>query len=501
MLSTRFIRGLYRDGTFVETSNIAEALASKPEIADTLIFAFGNQPQYGGLGDAYSVMQYLVQGTSSIARQDKSYRVIGNDEIQWAVMGHLQRSIPIAVDHPLATSTDARIGINFSTFKVLFPIKYFSVGFICRFWNGELARVVSEPYREGQHWCYEFQILSNNPMSYMNPESLRAGREVTWDFSAYEEGSTGGGMVDATPSWFRNQMTTTRISYGMTGSAKYETLWFEITNTVTGEKANLWMFYQQYLAMKQWSRQQERMIWNSRYNRLADGTFGIQGITGRPVKTGSGIEEQISGVNRIIASELTEDMLWAMTADMYQVLGKENSKMVLITGMGGIHEFHRILKKTQQQYQVVDTIFTNRETGNKLSFGGQFITYKGFMGNEITVVNHPMFNDRSVYPKTVGPYGYTDQSYKMFFIDFGDYDGEPNVQMITKGANGEDRRLVQWFTAGSTLPDFNGRSNVGEFQKALRSHGADSFTCYTLSETGIIIRNPLSCGLIEIRPE
>lgn len=497
MFETRFIRGQYRDGTYIETANIAEALASKPEIADTLIFAFGNEPQYGTLGDGYSVLQYLVQGTGSIAKVDKTYKVLGNDEYMWAVMGHLQRPIPIAVDHPQVNVSDARIGINFSTFRVLFPIKYFSLGHVCRFWNGELARVVNEPFKEGSHWCYEFQLITNNPLEYMNPDSLRAGRDVTWDYSAYEEGSEGGGMVDATPSWFKNQMTTTRISYGMTGSAKYETLWFEITNKVTGDKANLWMFYQQYLAMLQWSRQQERLLWNSRYNRMSDGTFGNIGVNGRPVKTGSGIEEQISGVNKIVASELTEDLLWSITADMYQILGKENSKMVLITGMGGIHEFHKVLKKSGLQYQVVDTVFTH-QNGTRLSFGGHYITYKGFFGNEITVVNHPMFNDRSVYPRTIGPYGYTDQSYKMFFIDFGSYEGEPNVQMITKGANGEDRRLLQWFTAGSTVPDFGGKTNVG---MVLRSHGADSFTCYTLSETGIIIRNPLSCGLIELRPE
>ncbi len=500
MLQTRFIRGLYRDGTYVDTANIAEALASKPEISDTLIFAFGSSPSEGSLGDGYNVMQYLVQGTSSIAKVDKTYKVIGNDEIMWAVMGHLQRSIPIAVDHPNANTPDVRVGINFSIFKVLFPIKYFSLGFICRFWNGELARVVSEPYREGNMWCYEFQLITNNPNSYMSADSLRAGREVSWDFSGYEEGSEGGGMVDATPSWFKNQMTTTRIMYSMTGSAKYETLWFEITNSQTGEKAALWMFYQQYLAMKQWARQQERVIWNGRYNRLSDGTFGNLGLNGRPVKIGSGIEEQISGVNKIIASELTEDMLWTMTADMYNVMGKENSKMVLITGAGGITEFHKVLKKMSHQVNIVDTVFVNRETGNRLSFGGHFTTYKGFMGNEITVVNHPMFNDRTVYPKTIGQYGFTDQSYKMFFLDFGDYEGEPNIQMITKGANGEDRRMLQWFTAGSTLPSFQGKSNVGEYMKSLRSHGADSFSCYVLSETGVIIRNPLSCGMIEIRP-
>ena len=496
MLKTRFIRGQFRDGSFVESANIAEALMRKPEIADSLIFAFNNQPQYGGLGDGYTVMQYLTQGAGSIGKMGQTYKVVGNDEIMWAVMGHLQRTVPIAVD--AGAEANRRVGLNFAPFKVMFPFKYFSLGFVCRFKDGNIARVISEPYKEGNNFCYEFQIVGNNPYAYIDNAVLRAGEEVSWDYSAYEEGSDGGGMVDATPSWFKNQLTTTRMSWGMTGSAKTDLLWFEVMNEGSGEKAKLWMYYQQYLAMKQWSRQQERMIWNGRYNRLSDGTFANYGANGRPVKVGSGIEEQISGANKVVASELTEEMLWHMTADIYNISGNtENTKRVLITGMGGIHEFHKALKKAGMQYQIVDTIWTHKGTGQRLSFGGHYTTYKGFMGTELTVVQHPMFDDRSVYPNTVGPYGYTDQSYKMFFLDMSDYNGEPNMQMVTKGAGGEDRRLVQWWSAGATTPDFSGSSNVG---MTMRSHGQDSFTCYTLSETGIIIKNPLSCGLIELRP-
>lgn len=493
MIETRFIRGQFRDGTFVDTTNLAEAMLKKPEIMDTVIFAFGSSPEYGGLGDQYTVLQYLTQGASGISSDN--YEVKGSDEIYWRIMGNLQTTVPIAEDASLANRS---VGIGFSNFKVSFPFKYFSLGFVCRFLDGTLARVISEPWREGDNWCYEFQIIGNDPNQYVHDWALRAGAEVAWDFTAYEEGSEGGGMVDATPSVMRNQMTITRLSYGMTGSAKTDVLWFDITNRATGDKARLWLYYQQFLAMKQWARQHERMLWNSRYNRLPDGTFANVGANGRPVKMGAGIEQQISGTNKIIASELTEEMLWHMTADIYAHSNfRENTRRVLITGAGGISEFHKALKKAGMQYQIVDTIWTQKGTGQKLTFGAQYTTYKGFMGTELTVVHHPMFDDRTIYPNTIGPYGYPDQSYKMFFLDFSDYDGYPNIQLISKGANGEDRRFIQWFTAGAVTPEFEGSSNT---KMVMRSHGQDSFTCHMLSETGVIIRNPFSCGMIEVRP-
>lgn len=489
---TRFQQGQFKDGTFTDQANLAEAMLLKPEIIESVIVAFNS-----GRNESYGVMQQLTQGLGALGEAGKNYKVLGNDEIMWPVQGHLMRTMPIA--QTVTTDVNARIGIGFSEFTVLFPEKYFSLGFVCRFIDGTIARVTQEPYRDGSNWCYTYQIIDNNPNAFVATDALAVGREVSWDFTAYEEGSEGGGMVEATPSWFKNQLTTCRMAQSMTGSAKLSKLWFEVANIKTGKKSRFWLYHKQAEFMRQWARQHERMIWNGKYNRLPDGTFANYGANGRPVKTGSGIEQQISGVNKIVASELTEEMLYHMAADLTHLAGDaENQKRVLITGMGGMYEFDKALKNAGKQYTIVDTNFVHKQTGVKLAFGGNYTTYKGPYGFELTVINHPMFNDTTVYPNLIN--GYTDQSYKMFFMDFSDYNGEPNFQMVTRGAEGEDRRLVQWFTAGGSTPDFSSFSGSSGINKVMRSHGADSFTCYTLSESQLIIRNPLACGMIQITP-
>lgn len=498
MLNTKFVTQQFRDGTMTDQNALANALLVEPEIANTLIYAYGSGSAKNGMGDSYNVLQYLTQGAGNLGKFGKTYKPTGHDEIMWPVQGKLVKALPIS--GPVNPGTDT--GIGFSEFVVPLAQKLYSVGFVCRFENGSIARLQKPPYKAGNSWCHVFVIIGSNPSEYIPSVDLEIGKEVSWDFTAYEEGSDGGGNVEATPMWFKNQMTISRMAQGMTGSAKNEVVTLEVDRN--GEKKNLWMYEKQYQYFRNWGRQHERLLWNGRYNRLTDGTFPVFGENGRPVKVGSGIEEQIKAANTIVTTELTEEMLWHMLVDIKNKgNGAENQKRVLITGDGGQWEFNRVLKEAAVRLNMVDHNFVHRLEGNKLAFGAEFTTYKGPFGGEFTVVNHPMFNDEEVWTKKVGPYGYTEQSYKMFFLDFSDYGNEPNIRMLTRGANGENRQLVQWFTAGATTPNWDRdafKGNAGDFSKIMRSHGGDYFMCYTLSETLVAIQNTLTCGMIWVKP-
>lgn len=481
---TRFIRGKSMDGSFTDTNNLAQALMIEPEIADVLIYAYGMERK----GDVYNLLQYLTQGRGAVATEGKSYKVISNDELKWPVMGHMVTSKPIS-------GTVQGNGLGFSTFVVPFAEKYYSLGFVLRFEDGSQARIVEEPYKSGNNWCYTMQLMGNLPGAFVGTEALEPGKEVGWNYTAYEEGSEGGGMVEATPMWFTNQMSTHRTKTGMTADAKLQKIAFEIERN--GKKSRLWLFEKQFQATLQHMRAIERLLWDGRYNKLSDGSIPQIGVNGRPVKQGSGIEEQLEGVNKIVTSRLTEDLFYQLAVDLSHNAGDaENKKVVIVTGHGGMYEFDQCFKRASASLSLVDTHFVSKNKGAELSFGAQFTSYKGPYGIEFTVINHPMFNDANVYTKKMGPKQFTDQSYKMFFLDFSDYGGESNIQMITKGANGENRQMLQWFTAGSTTPDFGGSTGVG---KVLRSHSGDYFDQYTLSQLMVQIRNPLSCGMIHIQ--
>lgn len=492
MLQTRFIKGSFTDGTFTDQNHLSTKLMTRPEILDSMIYAFGSRH---GVMEGYNVLHYLTQGRGANAVAGKSYRHLGNDQVQWSLMGNLMEAQVIAG----TVTPTTNVGINFSEFVVPFSKKYFGKNWVCRFEDETLALITKEPEKIGDKWCYTFQIVNSNPQAFVQPFALESGREVTWSHTAYSENSEGGNSVEAFPMWFTNQLTTMRMSYGMTGSAKNDVVVFEIMKN--GKSGRVWMWEKQFQYLKQWATIQESLMWSGRYNRLDDGTIPhFDQLTGYPIKMGSGIEEQISGVNTMQTSMLTTDMLEFMLSDINTNTGKSYSKRVLITGNGGMLEFHNAIRRSALQYQIVDTHFISNN-GVELTFGAFFTTYKTHWG-EFTVVNHQMFNDPNIFPGRVGPRGYTRQSYKMFFLNFEDGDSGSNIELITRGVNGESRQLVQWYTAGAVTPDFQTISGKEPgVASVMRSHGKDSFQVYTLSETGVIIKNPLSCGLIQINPE
>ena len=71
-------------------------------------------------------------------------------------------------------------------------------------------------------------------------------------------------------------------------------------------------------------------------------------------------------------------------------------------------------------------------SGQNLALGGQFTTYKGLNGVELTIKHFPFYDNpihnRRLHPVTGKPL----ESYRMTFIDFGMRDGSSNVVKVVK---------------------------------------------------------------------
>lgn len=504
MLETQFLRQKYRDGTFTDSNDLANVLGKQPETLDFIVHAFGNSyanKATGGTG--YGLMQYLTQGAGAVGRAGRDYQEVGNEQIKWFLQGNYGK--PVAIAGTAFPQVDSFLGRGFTEFTVPLEDSYYSLGDVVRFPGDIKARIQAAPVKSGDVYNYTMKIIGSDPSIGIAAADITPGTLLGLAFNAFEEGSHGGSMKESTPMGLTNQMTTMRASMGMTGSAKTdEVVVLKIKGKMDGKDVNksLWMPEKYHQMLVQWTKTVEGLIWDGVYNRLPDGSVPIEGSNGRPVIIGDGLKAQISASNEIVTSKLSTDMLQHMLIDVADQSAAENQKRVLITGHGGAKAFHDALTAASQNLTIVDSNFISKLTGNKLSFGSQFTTYRGFYGTEVTVMIHPMFNDKTCFPEVVGPYGYTRESYNMYFLDMSDYGGRPNINMLFKGAGGESRRFKQWYTGGSTTPQGESESGMpgSQITNKLRSHDGDYFSLHFLSEMMVQVRNPLTCGTIKLVP-
>jgi hypothetical protein len=460
---------------FVDQNNLSQALLTRPEIADTLYYIWGDK----------FILGYLTQGAGKYAQ---NYELIGNEEYKWALMGNLTKTSTITI----AASPSTKTGIGFSEFTLGLNDRYMSLGDTLKVGRDTILRVQSEPVQLGSNFVYRLVIVGNDASAFVAATDIAVGKEVAWVGSAFEEMSDGGSSKRAMPMWFKNQLTTTRYSTGMSGSAASDVMVLKFKDK-NGNKAALWEYQERYQAMMMHNRQRELNLWYSRYNRTPSGEIMLPGANGRPVKTGAGWREQVAYSNTRTYSDLTEEYFMDFASDL-QVLSKgvENSKFTVVTGSAGMKRWKVAMRESLKAAQIVDTQFYTKK-GTQMQFNPNNITtYKGILGTELTVIYNPMQDDRSLHTDIDAETGLPKESSTFYFMENGEYDGESNVTMMAKGANGINRSLVSWCTAGSTLPD--GDSGT---KQMMRSNSLDGFACHMLSEIGIKIKNPLSCGILE----
>lgn len=460
------------DGTFTDSNSLATNLLTKPEIYNTLAYAMGDK----------FFTSFLTAGTGRVA---KNYKPLGNAEYMWPLMGDITK--PIAVSQTISTDQ----GAGFQPFTVILAEKYFFEGCIVRFESGVQARLQSDPQQTTDGWLHTFVIVDSDPAVYVPAADLTQGRLVTVFYTAYEEGSKGGGSFEAYPMWFQNQMTTLRMSYGMTGSAATDVMVLEMGKE-SGKKSYMWLYASEYQKMMLWEQQMEYYRFYGKYNKTASGEIPLQGANGRPVRIGAGILDQIAVSNTWSYSSLSTDFFNSFLTTL-QIASRdaENKKLVMTTGSLGLQLFQNAILNEYKNWSIVDTTFVSKNNG-KLAFNNQnWRTYTGLLGTELTVVYNPMFDDKTKFTAIDPTTGFTKESGRMVFLDFSDYAGEPNISMVTKGSDGRNRSMMMWYTAGSTSPEPGSDSGV---KSVLRSSSFDGFECHFLSEQGIKVTNPLACG-------
>ena len=479
---------LYRGKRFsdlVDENMIANAALTRPhEVAGLLSLVFGTKDD--GVSTAIDLITGGLGRTMIIENREYEWNVlIDNDHavnIRWAKWNGKE------IGHD-AMHDGITPGINNTPIYLGLEERWFGPGAILSFDNVNFqVRVNGVPYQDGSTWVYEVYVVEGFSGSYIPCEYLQPGRQVSRVGSAYEEYSDEADIINyQTPFKMRNHLQTLRLSYDITGDAYSTVLAIALTDPETGKKSYLWADYQYWLALREWKKREERALLFSHSNRNSDGTYNLKGTNGRPVPTMAGLFEQISPANiryyTTLTTELFEDYLFDLC---YNLIGTNERKFLALTGEMGIREFDRILKEKTASFNLIDTHFITG-SGQDLTLGGQFTTYKMVNGIELTVKRCALFDNAELFRETHPLTGKPLMSYTFMFVDLGMRDGQANIVKVCR----KGREFVQWCTGGSVIP-----SGYANSINTLRSNSRDGYSVHFLGEVGIMVRNPLACGIL-----
>jgi hypothetical protein len=477
---------LYRGRRFsdlVDENMISNALLTKPhEVSGLLSLVFGTKD------DGVSTAIDLITGGLG------KTMIIENREYEWSVMVDSEHAVNIRWakwNGKEITANDLTVtpGLNGTPIYIALEERWFGPGAILSFDDVKFqVRASGLPYQDGSAWVYECYVAEGFTSAYIPAEFLLPGRQVSRIGSAYEEYSDEADIINyQTPFKMRNNLTTLRLSYDITGDAYSTVLAIALKDPESGKTSYLWSDYQYWIALREWKKREEKFLLFSKSNRNADGTYAMKGTNGRPVPISAGLFEQISPANVRYYTQLTAELLEDYLFDLcYNILGTNERKFIALTGEMGIREFDRILKEKVASFNMIDTTFVTG-SGQNLTLGGQFTTYKMTNGIELTLKRCALFDNmemfRQLHPLTGKPL----MSYTFLFVDLGQRDGQANVVKVCR----KGREFVQWFTGGSVAP--NGYANS---ITTLRSNSRDGYQVHFLGEMGIMLRNPLSCGIL-----
>lgn len=478
--SLQIYRTKYFSGLVDENMLLNTLLADRHKMSPVVSYIFGRF-------DQGNIIDFITNGVGRVETIESRF-------YEWDVMVEHDKAIPIRAARSQGNSIDTATnstdtpGLHQTPIQLWLPEKWFGPGAILEFDDKEFqARVISEPYQDGSEFVYTVVVADGQDDSYINPWLLAPGKSVSRAGSAYEEYSEEADIVNyQTPFKLRNHLTTMRLSYDITGDAYSSVMVIAMRDPKTKKQTLTWAPYQEWIAMRQWYERIDYQTMYSKYNANADGTVTLQGTNGRPVYIGAGLLQQIAPANRRYYTTLTLDVLDTFLSDLsYNILGMGERKFIALTGEMGMREFDRVLREKASGYTLVDSKFVSG-SGQNLTLGGQFTTYKGLNGIEITLKHFPVY-DNPVHNRKYHPIsGKPLESYRMTFIDYGMRDGESNLRKVVR----KDREMVVWSTAGSVAPG-TGHANS---TNSIRSNAKDGYSVHFLSEQGIMLGDPTTSG-------
>jgi len=449
-------------------NHLGSVFAQEPTLVSNIISRVFGLNQYAGLDYFLSI----GGGEQELA---------DDNDFEWYLKGDDEKAITIT------NSTTGTPGQYGAEILIEFGEKYFAVTDKLVLDDGETAvRVMREPYASGTNWIYPCVLMASDASSSVATSLLAAGSKASKEYSPQERtlNKTYGETSYSSPFKMRNAMSFLSKTYTIPGNMHQRPLVIEMLDPKSNKTSKIWTQYAEWEFMCQWMKEKERMLWFSKSNKQANGTYNMYGDNGTPIIEGAGLREQISPSYKFHYTDFTIDYLEDVLLNLsINILPEDQRHFVAFTGERGMVQFHRALENHAARFQPLDSKRIGG-SGQDLNFQGQYREFMGPQGIRFTLVHLPMY-DNEVRNRVPHPKGGFTESYRYTILNMGTSGGEKNIRRVyPKG-----RKELMWHVAGSTSP-LGPNTN---FSKGSAS-AVDGYQLFAQAQQGVLIANPMSCA-------
>lgn len=475
-------------GDLLFSQNLVENGLAFPEIRDALSYTeqrqistlivngYGMPGKTMALGKLKTKLGTIPQG-----------KLIGNKAYRWAMQDRIQQ----------ATVILEQVGASGSNgeFQLRAADNYVTSNQVVTFYDGSQAIVLDEPTGSAGNYVYSLITKTGTPFSWATSVAPQSGTKTMFgQYSLFSEDSKRGYGRSHAPDMFINHLTTSRKDISITGDAMTDILWFWVDGN-EGKKS--WRWKIEMDAKAQFLREAETRVWLGT-TTMKDSNGDLKPLTevpkdpktGLPLVEGSGIIEMVDGPNSeegsgINGEQTVEDIRRMMRKLIKRSNVQTGQVWYVVTGVDGAANFQKIMKEEGATYYNLTQIIKPGEIagGMDTTIGLNFTRFN-YLGAQIVLVVHPLFDDEEQFSKR-GSDGQLLQSSMMVFLDMSTSDGKPNIEMLAKGSYGINRTYYEGYLAG-----FTGHK-LGNVVS-----GRDAYTYMQMSETMICIYNTKSCGIL-----
>jgi len=411
-------------GNFIDSDYLAAAYdTSKPHVfEDTLMQVFTSSDRFTG--------KPLLGAT---AGQGK-IKEIDNEIYRWKLQGAEYKSLRIVEN---LESTNNTPGIGKTSFRIKLDEDFYAAPDVLMGEDPDYALEILEgPIADGTGFIYTVRLQTDDNTKFFPSNLMNVGREFckVWTTVQTELNDEFGSMQFGNSFMLESQVSAFAQKFTMTDKALRQQGRIGVDFAYKDPKSGKLQKLTKFLPMAE-AKMHDQLYMSMEAQMMYGQSSTNSGPKGYWKKTGPGLRQILKdGHIEYYSGGLTEQRLIDYLMDIFWARVDEgNRKVTVMTGTGGALMFHNMLAASSQSFLTVDSHFTQKiaSSPRHLSYGAQFTHYQGPEGIEVTLIKNPLY-DSTKYCKRMHPdyKGRPIDSWRMTFLDFGQSEGENNIQYL-----------------------------------------------------------------------